>query len=197
MKKMLALVTFLMIASTTCGMESALPQDQDACHLSLFLSDNWKKDKGEMAIYDSFMKDPELVRARSQCFFHVYTPSDMIYRTRFAGAINTTPTLLLQDSDGQVYYKNSQMTSDYKSSFLVVFNQRPWLRVRPWLRPKPCPGPEPCPNPDINPDINPDMTPSVIPDTVPVTPEFPWPLLLIIVVAAVTVTILAQWRKRT
>lgn len=182
--------TLLMITSAA----TPLPQDQDACHLSLFLSNNWKNNQFEKSVYDNFMKDPQLSAARSECFFHVYTPSDMIYRTRFVGAIDLTPTILLQDSDGTIYYKNSQLNSDYKTSFMTLFNKRPWLRVRPWLRPKPepCPGPEPCPEPNPVPDTIPDRIPDINTE-----PEFPWVLLIVVVVTAGCLGFLVHWSKRT
>lgn len=193
--------TMLLLLVTLSPMQSigaTLPEDGDAPHLSLFLPDNYKQNDPVLTLFST---DPELVRARNQCFFHVYTPSSTIYRTRFEGAIDTTPTVLLQDKEGVIAYKNSHINSlsELKSSFLVMFNKKPWLRARPWLRPKP----SPCPGPDCKPDTKPnididiDRRPTLIPDTVVPQEEFPWLLLGVVVAAAGGLALYVNWRKRT
>jgi hypothetical protein len=169
-----------------------LPNDGEAYYLSVFVHDDYMSRQSERHLVASFDTDPQLRSLKAQCHWHVYTPSDPIYKDRFS-AVTTFPCILLQSSKGEVLVKASGANA---TNPVTLFNNKPWLRVRPWLRPRPCP---PCPEPQPlpQPSPQPDLTPN--PDTTPIdeVPPFPWLLLVLAVLLAGGISFAVNWTRRT
>ena len=159
-----------------------LPEDGQARHLSIFVDDDWKSKPEQREFVAAFYSDSTYSSLRAQSHFHIYTPSDPIYQSRFKGAIDVFPCVLLQDETGKV---------EFKASGLTLYEKRPWLRVRPWLRPRPGPAPGPAPVPNVN--VNVDTPIQPIPDT----SSFPWPMLIVVMLVAAGVTFLVQFTRRS
>lgn len=176
-----------------------LPEDGQAFHLSIFVSDNWRSNPRDRQIIAWFESNKTLVSVKAQSFFHIYTPSDKVYKSRFSGSITKMPCILFQDSTGKAYYKVTAPKSEEEvaTAFATLFDKRPWLRTRPWLRPRPCPCPSPGPGPGPEPITpGPDKLPE-LKDTPPMETPFPWVAFVLILGGAGVCMGLLQWRKRT
>jgi hypothetical protein len=86
-----------------------LPEDGQAYHLSICLSDDWQAKSREREIVAWFESgEPRLAGLKVQCHYHLYTEGNAIYRVRLRHRIPAVPAVVLQDSSGFVVYASCE-----------------------------------------------------------------------------------------
>ncbi len=171
-----------------------LPEDGDVWHTSLFLHDDWESRGTDRRLVAWFATDSRLVSLKSQTRWHLYTPSDPIYRQRFEAAIPQFPAVVLQRGNGEVIFKaTGENLSPGPEELASSINRQ--IRER-------CPGPycrpfepqpiTPTPPPEPIPDLGPEE-PAILDDAEPVQL---W-LLVLAGAASLGIGVASEWRKET
>lgn len=181
------------------------PEDSEKYHTTLLLRDSvFAKEP----LYQWFVSNDRLRQLKQKTHFHVYSSRDAMYVSRFQGACPKTPCLIIQDRDGRVLYKRSQLpnSGEELANHIGVSLQ---VRSGRWDC-VPCRRPQPS-VPDL-PDVNPPIPFDPLPDTpVPnspspalvrplLNPPFPWVLCvfagLVSAGAVVLVNVIRESRSK-
>lgn len=130
-----------------------LPEDSKGWYVTVFTSDNMTQKEREVLSW--FDRVPELRRLKAQTHFNHYTPKNAVY-TRYGNLTDAgTPTVSVQNADGQVLYKMPGKAMP-NEPWPLVEGMRKMLHQRfPHICPGPCPKPEPAPSPDQPDDLPP------------------------------------------
>jgi hypothetical protein len=196
-----------------------VPEDGQAYHLSLCLSDDWQASAREREIAAWFESgNPRLAGLRVQCHYHLYTDGNAIYRVRLRHRIPAVPAVVLQDSTGFVVYAScesprykaipataDELADDMADCLAAHCRARgiPWNETTGTECDRCRPRPRPSPQPPVNVDLT--VRPVVPPLDKPLVPlvekaigkpvpePFPWALLVALCLAGGLVTGLGTW----
>lgn len=167
-----------------------LPEDGGAYYTSVFVHANWRVRPADRTLLAWFGSNRRLLSLRSQTHYNVYTERTPLFKTRYSRTIKALPAVRVQAADGRVTYQSSVDNLPKSADGLAdeiagcIFKKRKDRRH-----------PTPVPVPDVDVDV--DVTPvPVIPDLVePVKPEFPWLLLVIVVILAGAVPVIVHFKN--
>ena len=170
-----------------------LPEDGNLYHISVVVHDDWQARPVDRQLVGLWSSDRRLLSLRAQTNYHFYTQGDATYQANLAHAIPDVPAVVVQDASGKVHYKASgNAVAEPKGILKNLLAKICPNCPRPGPKPNDTPAPVPTPQPVV-----PD-TP-VIPDTPFIdeteTEQFPWALLVGVVVVAAGGSLVWQFRK--
>ena len=97
------------------------PEDGKQYATMLLTSDDWQKSAAERRLVASFDSSAKLRSLKTTTHFFHFTPSDQLWRTRYAPKYRgSTPMLRIQDYDGAVLYEHFGPTLLTKSPAELV-----------------------------------------------------------------------------
>lgn len=189
-----------------------LPNDGQAWHLSLCLSDNWQNNPREREIRDWFFDaNLQLTSLRVQTQFHQYTPRHGMFRALLAHRIPAVPAIVLQDASGYVVYASCE-SQRYQTIPLngddLAYDIADRIAARcvetglpasecDRCRPRPRPEPRPGPNVDVHVNVTKPIVPKIDVDVRgrQETKDFPWGLLAAVLAVVALASIAYNFRR--
>jgi len=120
------------------------PQDGKRYATIVLTSDRWQTDFAERRLLAWFDSNPDLRSLRTTTTFVHYTPSNPIWKERFAPSYKGGQTMVrIQDWDGATYFEQSDNELPQSDATLVEAIRTRLGQCRPWTRPDAKPSDKP------------------------------------------------------
>jgi len=108
-----------------CDTCPVLPEDGRSWYFTLMLNEGWRKRVADRRLIAWVYGSPTIMAVKSQCHVSLYTPTNAIYRDKFAKSFDGhLPGLLIQRDDGVTAFKllrnNAPVTRDLDQNFVML-----------------------------------------------------------------------------